>query len=81
MSEKSETTDAVCGCDGYFDEGCPACTPKAEDEYPRGITVRDHIAHDMRAGRFPKRSSIETFLKERRAAALSRLAELDGEHL
>lgn len=40
-------------------------TPEPEDEYPRGITVRDHIAHDMRVGRFPKRSSIETFLKER----------------
>jgi hypothetical protein len=43
----------------------PTTTLEPEDEYPRGITVRDHIAHDMRAGRFPKRSSIETFLKER----------------
>ncbi len=21
------TIRAICGCDGYFDEGCPACTP------------------------------------------------------
>jgi hypothetical protein len=25
--EPIKTTDAVCGCDGYFDAGCPACTP------------------------------------------------------
>ena len=33
--------------------------------YPDGLTERDHIAHDMRAGRFPQRSSIETFTRER----------------
>jgi hypothetical protein len=25
--EPTESPDAICGCDGYFDEGCPACTP------------------------------------------------------
>lgn len=29
MAEKPnhQITDVICGCDGYFDEGCPACTP------------------------------------------------------
>lgn len=27
MTRENETTDAVCGCDGYFDAGCRACTP------------------------------------------------------
>ena len=27
MASNPETTDAVCGCDGFFDAGCPACTP------------------------------------------------------
>lgn len=35
--------------------------------YPAGITGADHIAHDMRMGRFPQASSIETFLAEREA--------------
>ncbi len=33
--------------------------------YPAGVTQRDHIAHDMREGRFPKQSSIPEFLAER----------------
>ena len=33
--------------------------------YPDGVTEREHIAHDMRQGRFPQRSSVETFLAER----------------
>ena len=32
--------------------------------YPEGITSADHIAHDMRAGRFPKQSTIAEFLDE-----------------
>ena len=32
--------------------------------YPAGITLADHIAHDMRVGRFPERSDVLTFLAE-----------------
>jgi hypothetical protein len=32
--------------------------------YPLGITLTDHIAHDMRVGRFPEQSTIYEFLKE-----------------
>ena len=28
--EPTESRDAICGCDGYFDEGCPACTPEVK---------------------------------------------------
>ncbi len=36
----------------------------AVGQYPDTLTMADHIAHDMRAGRFPSRSSIETFMAE-----------------
>jgi hypothetical protein len=35
-----------------------------ETPYPQGLTVSHHIAHDMKAGRFPSRSSVEVFLAE-----------------
>jgi hypothetical protein len=35
-------------------------------EYPEGVTVLDHIAHDMRMGTFPKRSTVQEFLDRRR---------------
>lgn len=35
--------------------------------YPDGVTETHHIAHDMRVGRFPARSTVEEFLRERGA--------------
>lgn len=35
-----------------------------ENPYPVGLTVSHHIAHDMKAGRFPNRSSVDVFLAE-----------------
>lgn len=48
-------------------------TPPAQvgESYPDGVTERNHIAHDMRVGRFPKRSSIAEFLAERAPPAPS----------
>lgn len=43
--------------------------PATTEAYPEGITERDHIAHDMRAGRFPNRSDVATFLAERDGAS------------
>jgi hypothetical protein len=34
-------------------------------EYPTGITTADHIAHDIKQGRFPNRSTVGEFLSER----------------
>jgi len=44
-------------------------------EYPEGITASDHIAHDMKMGRFPEQSSVETFLAERKKELIERLRE------
>lgn len=33
--------------------------------YPAGVTASDHIAHDMRMGRFPQQSTVEQFVAER----------------
>jgi len=46
-------------------------------KYPAGITGSDHIAHDMRMGRFPKQSDIATFLAERTAEAMRTKQFLD----
>lgn len=35
-----KTIGGICGCDGYFDEGCPACTP-AEVPFPGTRTERE----------------------------------------
>lgn len=40
----------------------------ADQSYPEGVTSMDHIRHDMKMGRFPNQSSVETFLAEREAA-------------
>lgn len=42
-------------------------TQAAQTAYPESVTQLDHIAHDMKAGRFPEQSSIEQFLAERAA--------------
>lgn len=34
VTRENKTTDAVCGCDGYFDDGCPACTPVKVVPFP-----------------------------------------------
>lgn len=39
----------------------------AYPDYPEGVTMADHIAHDMTVGRFPEQSDIGTFLAERAA--------------
>lgn len=36
-------------------------------DYPEGLTTCDHLAHDIRQGRFPERSSISQFICERGA--------------
>jgi len=36
-----------------------------DKSYPEGVTEMDHVNHDMKMGRFPNQSSVETFLKER----------------
>ena len=46
----------------------PASEPAPAETYPEGVTMADHIAHDMRAGRFPNRTTIEQFLIERAAS-------------
>lgn len=56
--------------------------------YPAGVTMHDHIAHDIRVGRFPKRSSVDVFLAERRERVSAKAwdgypynRETDGDHL
>ena len=39
----------------------------SESKYPEGVTDADHVAHDLRMGRFPEQSSVEQFLREREA--------------
>ena len=39
------------------------------EAYPSGVTAAEHIAHDMKRGRFPNRSSISHFIAERDPAA------------
>ncbi len=34
-------------------------------DYPEGLTTCDHLAHDIKQGRFPERSSIDQFICER----------------
>lgn len=36
-------------------------------DYPEGLTTCDHLAHDIKQGRFPERSSISQFICERGA--------------
>jgi hypothetical protein len=40
-----------------------------DKSYPEGVTAMDHVNHDMKMGRFPNQSSVETFLKERAVLA------------
>lgn len=48
-----------------------------DKSYPEGVTEMDHVNHDMKMGRFPNQSSVETFLKERAVlAAQERVAHL-----
>jgi hypothetical protein len=64
---------------GYSFEGIGEDMPNLRDalasatssdvtKYPAGVSSRDHIAHDMKIGRFPRQSSIDTFLRERALA-------------
>lgn len=64
---------------GYSFEGIGEDMPNLRDalasatssdvtKYPTGVSSRDHIAHDMKIGRFPRQSSIDTFLRERALA-------------
>lgn len=34
------------------------------EQYPKGLTKSHHIAHDLKVGRFPQRSSVSVFLAE-----------------
>lgn len=43
----------------------PPAQPAPAEDYPHGLTSSDHIAHDLKQGRFPKRSTVEQFLSER----------------
>lgn len=71
--------------DGMWKEFTPQATAattalraQAPAGYPDGVTAQDHIAHDMRMGRFPNRSTLEQFLIERE---LLPVAEAENEIL
>ncbi|MFC6790555.1 hypothetical protein ACFQE0_13660 [Methylobacterium komagatae] len=51
----------------------------ADKVYPEGVTSQDHAQHDLKMGRSPNQSSVETFLKEREVlAAQEKVAHLPG---
>ncbi|MGC5778118.1 hypothetical protein [Methylobacterium sp. NFXW15] len=37
----------------------------ADESYPEGVTSMDHAKHDLKMGRSPNKSSVETFLAEK----------------
>lgn len=45
---------------------------KLVNAYPEGLGLKEHIAHDIRTGRFPARSTIAAFLGERVGDAVAK---------
>ncbi len=59
MKPDRETTfRGICGCDGYFDEGCPACTPAPA---PKPATRHDDVAHALRLAALAGMNPAERF--------------------
>ncbi len=56
--------DALCTYAEQALDSLSAPAP-AQESYPNGVTSADHIAHDIRMGRFPNRSTTGVFLAER----------------